>query len=59
MRCIVSRDMNVSGIPLGAVEEEQCQSEKDTRDSDGIDPIELMLLDPSLPSPYAVALQDL
>jgi hypothetical protein len=58
MRCVV-HDVNSSGIPLGTVEEKQYQSQKNTQDSDGIDPIELMQLDPSPPSPDAVALQDL
>jgi hypothetical protein len=51
--------MSSSGITLGTVEEKQYQSQKDTQDNDGIDPIELMRLDPSLPSPDAVALQNL
>lgn len=42
-----------------AVDEERYQSQKDTQDSDGIDPIDLMLVDQSLPDPDAVALHDL
>ena len=57
-----------SGPPAGsrkpakairAGDEERCQSHKDTQDSDGIDPIDLMLVDQSLPGPDAVALHDL
>jgi hypothetical protein len=44
---------------MGTVEEKQYQPQKDTQDSDGIDPIDLMQLDPGLPSPDAVALQNL
>lgn len=42
-----------------AVDEESYQSQKDTQDGDGIDPIDPMLVNQSLPAPDAVALHDL
>jgi len=40
-RRIVVRDTKSSGVPVGAVEEEQYQSQKDAQDSDVIDPLDL------------------
>lgn len=37
----------------------QHQSQKDTRDDDGINPVDLMCIHPRVPEPNPVALQDL
>jgi hypothetical protein len=42
-----------------AIKDEQYQSHKNTEDRDCVDPIELVLLDPSLAAPNSVALQNL
>ena len=45
--------------PGSAIEEKECQTQKGTENSDCVNPIELMLLDPGPQAPDAVTLQDL